>query len=114
MRRLSVDETLPMADFDLVIRNGVVVTSGGRRDADIGVRDGRIAAIEPRGQLGGTGADEIDASGRHVLPGVIDGHVHFRDPGLTYKEDFGTGSRAAVMGGVTSVLDMPNTNPPTT
>jgi allantoinase len=102
-----------MADFDLVVRNGTVVTSEGRREADVGIRDGKFAAIEPRGQLGGTGADEIDATGRYVLPGVIDGHVHFRDPGFEYKEDFGTGSRAAVMGGVTTVLDMPNTMPQT-
>src|SRR5436190_8942969 len=102
-----------MAEFDLVVRNGTVITSGGRRDADIGVRAGRIAAIEPRGALGGSGADEVDASGNYLLPGVIDGHVHFRDPGMEYKEDFMTGSRAAVMGGVTTVLDMPNTIPQT-
>jgi dihydroorotase len=55
----------------------------------------------------------LDASGRYILPGLIDGHVHFREPGLEYKEDFGTGSRAAVMGGVTTVLEMPNTLPTT-
>ncbi len=102
-----------MAEFDLVLRNGTVVTSAGRRDADIGVRDGRIASIEPRGALGGTGTDEVDAGGNFVLPGVIDGHVHFREPGMEYKEDWMTGSRAAVMGGVTTVLDMPNTIPQT-
>lgn len=102
-----------MADFDLVVRNGTVVTSNRRREVDIGITDGRIASIARRDGLSGTGDKEIDATGRYVLPGVIDGHVHFRDPGFEYKEDFGTGSRAAVMGGVTTVLDMPNTNPQT-
>ena len=58
-------------------------------------------------------ACRVLASGQYVLPGVIDGHVHFREPGLEHKEDFGSGSRAAVMGGVTTVLDMPNTLPTT-
>ncbi len=102
-----------MADFDLVVRNGTVVTSGGRRAADVGIRDGKFVAIEPRGQIGGISTDEIDATDRYVLPGVIDGHVHFREPGLEYKEDWMTGSRSAVMGGVTTVLDMPNTSPET-
>ena len=60
------------------------------------------------------GIKEIDAKGKHILPGLIDGHVHFREPGLTHKEDFGTGSRAAVCGGITFVVDMPNTIPPVT
>jgi len=102
-----------MPDFDLVVRNGTVVTSNRRREVDIGVIDGRIASISRRGGLSSTGDEEIDATGRYVLPGVIDGHVHFREPGLEYKEDWLTGSRAAVMGGVTTVLDMPNTVPPT-
>ena len=102
-----------MADFDLVVRGGTVVTSTGRRGADVGIRDGRFAAIEDQGNLSGTTTDEIDATGRYVLPGVIDGHVHFREPGLEYKEDWLTGSRAAVMGGITTVLDMPNTIPQT-
>ena len=102
-----------MADFDLVVRNGTVVTSNRRREVDIGIIDGRIASISRRGGLSGTGDEEIDATGRYVLPGVIDGHVHFREPGMEYKEDWLTGSRAAVMGGVTTVLDMPNTVPPT-
>ncbi len=98
--------------FDLVIRNGRVATPGGVIEADIGVRDGRIAAL---GAIGADRAGEaIDAAGLHVLPGVIDAHVHFREPGLTQKEDFETGSRAAVLGGVTSVFEMPNSDPPTT
>jgi dihydroorotase len=98
---------------DLIVRNGTVVSSAGRSEADVAIRDGRFAAIEPRGQLDATATNEIDAAGRFVLPGVIDGHVHFREPGFEYKEDWLTGSRAAVMGGVTTVLDMPNTNPQT-
>jgi allantoinase len=102
-----------MADFDLVVRNGTIVTSTRRREVDIGINDGVIAAISRRDGLIGTGDEEIDATGRYVLPGVIDGHVHFREPGMEYKEDWMTGSRAAVMGGVTTVLDMPNTIPQT-
>ncbi|MEA2623926.1 MAG: dihydroorotase, partial [Chloroflexota bacterium] len=98
---------------DLIVRNGTVVTSDGRQESDIAVRDGRIVEIAPRGELDARAAEEVDASGRYVLPGVIDGHVHFREPGFEYKEDWLTGSRAAVMGGVTTVLDMPNTNPQT-
>lgn len=76
------------------------------------MRDGRIEAVT--NENAGVDADEvIDARGLHVLPGIIDTHVHFREPGLTYKEDFTTGSTAAVIGGVTTVADMPNTLPPT-
>jgi allantoinase len=81
--------------------------------ADIGVVGGNIAAIGAPGTLGERAERVLDAGGHYVLPGVIDGHVHFREPGLEYKEDFGSGSRSAVMGGVTTVLDMPNTVPPT-
>jgi len=76
------------------------------------VRDGKIAGL---GQIGAqAGAQVIEARGLHVLPGVIDSHVHFREPGAEHKEDLETGSRAAVMGGVTTVFEMPNTSPPTT
>jgi len=98
--------------FDLVISGGRVMTPGGLVSADVGVRDGRIAAIGAiPARLAGT---HYDATGLHVLPGVIDAHVHFREPGLTHKEDFQTGSRAAVLGGVTAVFEMPNSDPPTT
>ncbi|MEL7049772.1 MAG: dihydroorotase, partial [Pseudomonadota bacterium] len=81
----------------------------GSEVADIGVRHGRIACI---GDLGGATADQsLDVTGLTVLPGVIDTQVHFREPGLEHKEDLETGSRAAVMGGVTAVFEMPNTNP---
>ncbi|MFN8622773.1 MAG: dihydroorotase family protein [Chloroflexota bacterium] len=98
---------------DLIVRNGTVVTPAGRGSLDIAATDGRIVAIAQRGRLALRASREVDAIGRHVLPGVIDGHVHFRDPGLTWKEDFRSGSLAAIMGGVTTVLDMPNTDPPT-
>ena len=98
--------------FDLVIRGGTVVNHDGAGTRDIGIRDGRIAAI---GQLGAAKtASELDARNLHVLPGVVDSQVHFREPGLEQKEDLETGSRAAVMGGVTAVFEMPNTKPLTT
>ena len=98
--------------IDLLVTGGTVVTADSTRVADIAIADGSIVAIEAPGALSGA-TQTYDATGRHVLPGVIDGHVHFREPGLEYKEDFGTGSLAAVMGGVTTVIDMPNTKPPT-
>jgi dihydroorotase len=98
--------------IDLLVSGGTVVTADSTRLADIAITDGSIVAIEAPGVLSGA-THTYDATGRHVLPGVIDGHVHFREPGLEYKEDFGTGSLAAVMGGVTTVIDMPNTKPPT-
>ncbi|MFX4921995.1 hypothetical protein ABTC28_19970, partial [Acinetobacter baumannii] len=80
--------------------------SAGR---DIAVRDGRIVAI---GDLRGAKAARVlDVRNLHVLPGVIDSQVHFREPGLEHKEDLETGSRAAVLGGVTAVFEMPNTKP---
>lgn len=98
----------------LIVKNGIVVTADATFEADLAIRDGVFQAITAPGGLGSLEGDETyDASGRYVLPGVIDGHVHFREPGLEYKEDFGSGSRAAVMGGVTMVIDMPNTLPTT-
>ena len=98
--------------FDLLLTGGTVVNQDGKGVRDIGVRDGRIAAI---GDLGQASAGEtIDCTGLHVLPGVVDSQVHFREPGLEHKEDLETGSRAAVLGGVTAVFEMPNTNPLTT
>ncbi len=98
--------------FDLLIRNGVCATPSGLFSADIGVRAGRVAEL---GALSGAaGAETFDARGLHVLPGVIDTHVHFREPGHLEKEDMETGSTAALLGGVTAVFEMPNTNPPTT
>jgi dihydroorotase len=96
---------------DLVIRNGTLVTGSGRQMADVGIAAGSIVAIDAN--LEPDAVEELDASGFLVLPGVIDGHVHFREPGLEHEETWLTGSRAAVMGGVTTVLEMPNTVPPT-
>jgi dihydroorotase len=98
--------------YDLVLANGTLVNHDGIGEGDIGVAAGRIAAL---GRISsGQAARTIDCRGLYVLPGVIDTHVHFREPGLEHKEDLHTGSRAAVMGGVTSVFEMPNTRPSTT
>ena len=98
--------------FDLIVRGGEVVNHAGRGLADVGVRGGKIAAV---GDLGQASAGEIyDARGLTVLPGVIDTQVHFREPGLEWKEDLESGSRGAVLGGVVAVFEMPNTDPTTT
>jgi len=95
--------------FDLILKGGVVVNHDGEGARDVGVTNGRIAAI---GELSAASAGEtIDARGLHVLPGVIDTQVHFREPGPTHKEDLESGSLSAVMGGVTAVFEMPNTSP---
>jgi dihydroorotase len=97
--------------FDLVLRGGIVATPSATAVADLGLRNGRIAAI---GDLGAAKtAETFDASGLHVLPGVIDTQVHFREPGLEHKEDLESGTRGAVLGGVTGVFEMPNTTPST-
>ncbi len=98
---------------DLVIKNGTVVTPETTFDGGVAIHDEKFVAIGTDDSLP-EGIKEIDAKGKHILPGLIDGHVHFREPGLTHKEDFGTGSRAAVCGGITFVVDMPNTIPPVT
>jgi dihydroorotase len=95
--------------FETILKNGTVVNQDGEGARDIGISGGRIAAIGPLG--GASAAQVIDCKGLHILPGVIDTQVHFREPGLTQKEDLETGSRSAVMGGVTAVFEMPNTNP---
>lgn len=97
--------------FDLILKNGIAVLPGFTGAADIGVRDGRIASI---GGAGGRAAEIIDCTGLHILPGVIDTQVHFREPGNEHKEDLHTGTMAAAAGGVTAVFEMPNTNPLTT
>ena len=97
------------AHYDLLIRGGICVLPWGEAAADVGVSEGRIAAI---GALGGaSGETVVEAGGLHVLPGLIDPHVHFRDPGDPAVESIPTGSRAAVLGGLAAVFDMPNTVP---
>jgi len=98
--------------YDLILKGGTVVNHDGEGARDLGISGGRIAAL---GDLSQTAVGEtIDCRGLHILPGVIDTQVHFREPGLTQKEDLETGSRGAVMGGVTAVFEMPNTQPTTT
>ncbi len=98
--------------YDLIVRGGEVVNHAGRGMADVGVRAGKIAEV---GDLSQASAGEVfDATGLTVMPGVIDTQVHFREPGLEWKEDLESGSRAAVLGGVVAVFEMPNTEPTTT
>jgi len=98
--------------FDAILKGGTVVNHDGAGERDIAIVDGRIAAI---GQIDpARGGNVIDARGLHILPGVIDTQVHFREPGLEHKENLETGSRSAVLGGVTAVFEMPNTKPLTT
>lgn len=98
--------------FDLVLAGGTLVNQDGAHAADLGIRAGRVAAIGDLARA--EAAERQDCRGLHLLPGVIDTQVHFREPGLDHKEDLETGSLAAVMGGVTAVFEMPNTDPQTT
>jgi len=96
-----------------LIQHATLINEGKRFQASVLISDGKIARILPEPET--CTADEmIDATGLYLLPGVIDDHVHFRDPGLTHKADVASESRAAAAGGVTSYFDMPNTNPQTT
>jgi dihydroorotase len=98
--------------FDLVVRGGTVVSSGGSKLADIGINNG---VIEEIGDLSGAhSASSFEAGGLSVLPGFIDTQVHFREPGLTQKEDLESGTLGAICGGVTTIFEMPNTQPATT
>lgn len=97
--------------FDLIVKNGTLVNHNGIGLGDIGIKNGKISAI---GDLKTqNAAKEINAFGLHILPGLIDTQVHFREPGLEHKEDLETGANAAVLGGICSVFEMPNTNPTT-
>src|SRR3954451_22540008 len=95
--------------YELVIRGGVCVLPWGEEATDVGVREGRIAALGV--QAGADAGEVIDAAGLHVLPGLIDPHVHLRDPGDKAVESIPPGTRAAVLGGLATVFDMPNTLP---
>jgi dihydroorotase len=97
------------AHYDLVIRGGTCVLPWGLEQTSVGVRDGRIAAIGVG--IDATADTAIDAAGLHVLPGLIDPHVHLRDPGDAAVESIPTGTRGAILGGLAAVFDMPNTRP---
>lgn len=95
---------------ELLVRGGTVVSPAGTEVADVLVRDGTVAQLGPRLESDG---EVLDAAGMFVFPGLVDTHVHFREPGLTHKEDLASGSLAAVAGGVTTFFEMPNTKPNT-
>src|ERR1044072_7789881 len=97
---------------DLGVQNGSIVTQQPTLQGGVAIADGRIVAIGANDTLP-DGKQIIDASGLHILPGLIDAHVHFRDPGVTHKEDFATGSTAAICGGGATVIDMPKQITPT-
>jgi len=98
-------------NWDHVIRGGEIITPASRYNTNIYIKDGKIAAITDE-ELPGEAKENTDASGLQVLPGLIDTHVHSRDGGATYKEDFFHSTQAAAAGGITTVFEMPNTNPP--
>ena len=97
--------------YDLIVRNALITTSSSQDLGSVGVKDGKFVAI---GQVEGSAEREIDAKGLTLMPGVSDTQVHFREPGLEHKEDLESGTRAAILGGVTTIFEMPNTNPNTT
>ncbi len=97
--------------LDLIIKNGKCYIDKDLKDVDIGIQNSKIVKI---GKLNEDASQSIDATGLTVLPGCIDTQTHFREPGSTDTEDLATGSRAAIVGGITSVFEMPNTNPATT
>ena len=97
--------------LDLIIKNGKCYIDKDLKDVDIGIQNSKIVKI---GKLDEDASKSIDASGLTVLPGCIDTQTHFREPGSTDTEDLASGSRAAIVGGITSVFEMPNTNPATT
>ena len=96
--------------LDLIIKNGQCYIDGELKDVDVAIKDGKIQQI---GQISEEAKETINVEGHTVLPGCIDTQTHFREPGSTDTEDLHSGSRAAIAGGITSVFEMPNTNPPT-
>ena len=102
---------MDMETKKLLIKNGTLVNSNKSYKSDILIEDGKIKEIAP--QINNESISTIDATNLHVIPGAIDPQVHFREPGLTHKEDIHSGSRAAVAGGITTFFEMPNTNPST-
>ena len=109
---MQASEFATLVRMRRLIKNAKVVLPDGIRAVSVVLEGTKIADIDPAPQLR---VDEmIDATGLHLLPGVIDDQVHFREPGLTHKEDLATASRACAKGGVTTFLEMPNTVPPAT
>src|ERR1700722_11916118 len=106
----SLQEEIMKAD--LVVKNGWVVTPDDTFKGGVAISGEKFVAVGFDDALP-EGKEVSDAAGQHILPGIIDAHVHFREPGMTYKEDFASGSAAAVCGGITTVVDMPNVIPPT-
>ena len=99
------------SSYDLILKNGQCFIDGQLKTIDIGISNGIIKSIS---KIEKTSNEKIlDANNLVVLPGIIDTQVHFREPGSTDVEDLESGSKAAVLGGITSVFEMPNTNPPT-
>ncbi|MEH7125209.1 allantoinase [Bacillus sp. JJ1773] len=103
-----------MVKYDLVIKNGTIVTADSIVQGDIGIKEGKIKEVSIGKSIEATAVNEIDAQGLHILPGLIDTHVHFNEPGRTEWEGLETGSRSLAAGGVTTFFDMPlNSTPPT-
>ena len=101
-----------MTHHDLIFSGAHIVSGGKTKLIDMAIQGEKISALGAPGTLGS--AEKIfDVSGKYIIPGAIDVHVHFREPGYSYKEDWYTGTQAAAMGGVTTIFEMPNTNPPT-
>ncbi len=99
------------ASFDLIVKNGKCFIDGQLKTTDIAISNGTIKSVS---KIDKTSNEQIlDATNLTILPGIIDTQVHFREPGSTDVEDLESGSKAAVLGGITSVFEMPNTNPPT-
>ena len=96
--------------LDLIIKNGQCYIDGQLKEVNVAIKDGKIHKI---GEISEEAKETINAEGQTVLPGCIDTQTHFREPGSTDTEDLHSGSRAAIAGGITSVFEMPNTNPPT-
>ncbi|MBZ9676225.1 dihydroorotase [Mesorhizobium sp. ES1-1] len=96
--------------FETLIRGAIIVNAGGLERRDVGISGGRIAALLAPGEMA-SARTIFDASGSYLLPGLVDAHAHLREPGLTHKEDFSSGTHAAALGGVTTVLDMPTDEP---
>jgi allantoinase len=103
-----------MATYDLIIKNGNIVTLDSIVQGDIAIKDGKIKEVSIGNNLVANAAREINVKGQHILPGLIDTHVHFNEPGRTEWEGIRTGSRSLAAGGVTTYFDMPlNSTPPT-